>query len=481
MKRFLVLSVVMMLVVPVVSYAGSATSRWGLTIGGAVIFDLSWASQSVNQDVTYAERLSGITTSSRDNYNSLSWGAGQTRLNFLVKGPDTWGAKTSAFVEFDFRTMSSNAVAANVRNSTEDYGLAALRHAFMKWDWPTFSLLIGQTWNPVGNLPCFCLLDTNDLAPFNKGIRQPQITAAWQATKNVSATFGVMAPYNTYKWPGGTLANGLTIDDGFTRSQWPLLFAELLYKSDACGKIGPWMLQFGLGGVYSREKPIAPANLGPVGAINSQSASNTVSNTGISGVQYWNATGYDSSNVNTWMVTGKAYIPIIPEKAPGKLAGSLGLALTAFTGQNIRLFLDSTQAVQGAYSYNRDDPTASGNISTANYVAPVASGGWGQIAFYLTDTVWAGFYYGQLQTNMSQWRSNQISGGAIDRLQQYVVNLVYDPNPAIRLGLEYAYYTTHYPRDISAFNPANPSSTSASGLKSSGSLSMVRFGATYFF
>ncbi len=481
MKNFLIACLAVVFAMPAVSYAGNATSRWDLTIGGMVQMDLAWASQSVNQDVTVAERSSGIATSSRDNYNALTWGAGQTRLNFQVKGPDTWGSKTSAFVEFDFRYMSSNAVAASARNSVEDYNQAALRHAFMKFDWPKFSLLIGQTWSPLGLLPTYYLQGAYDFGIFNRGIREPQITASWQATKTFSVTFGVMSPYNVSKWPGGTIASGITTDDGFTRSQWPLIFAELVYKTDACGKIGPNMLQFGLGGGYSQDKPIAPANFGPVGNTSSQNATNTVSNTNIAGVQYWNATGYNSSNVDMWIVTGKAFIPIIPEKAPGKLAGSLGLGLTGFTGQDIRLFLDLTPGILGAYAYNRDDPTGSGNVLSANYVAPVTSGGWGQLVFYFTDTIWAGFYYGQLQTNLSQWRRNQISPGAVDRLQQYVVNLVYTPNPAIQLGLEYSYYTTHYARDISAFDPANPSSATASGLKSSGTLSVVRFAAQYFF
>jgi hypothetical protein len=475
-KRILVLWIVMMMAVPAISYAGSATSRWDLSIGGMVQVDLSYASQSVNQEAQVAERSSGIATSSRDKYSSTSWGAGQSRINFGVKGPETWGAKTSAFVEFNFAYMSNNAVAANVRNSTEDYGLAALTQAFMKWEWPTFSLLMGQTWNPVISVPTYYLPTT-----YLPGILQPQIAASWQATKTFSVTGGIMAPYNTYGWPGGTLSSGQTIDDGFQRSNWPLLFTELAYTTDWLGKIGPSMLQFGLGAIYGQEKPIAPANLGPVGNINAQNSSNTVSNPNIAGVQYSSPVGYTSSNVNAWMVTGKAFIPIIPEKSPGRLGGSLALSLYGFTGQDVRLFLNSTQAILGAYSYNRNDPAASGNVLSANYTAPVTSGGWAQVAFYLTDTIWTTFYYGQTQTDLSQWRRNQIDPSAIDRNQQYMVNLIYDPNPAIRIGIEYSYYTTHYARNTSAFDPANPSSVTANGLKSDGTLSVIRFAAQYFF
>ena len=481
MKKLLVLCVAMILVLPTVSHAGSATSRWDLSIGGAVELDVSWASQSVNQDVTFAERSSGITTSSRDKYSATSWGAGQSRLNFLVHGPDTWGAKTSAFIEFDFRYASSNAVAANVRNSTEDYGLAALTHAYTKWEWPKFSLLLGQTWDPIGFLPVYFLPGAHDLSAFNRGIRPIQATATWQVTKTFSVSSGIMAPYDPYKWPAGTLASGSTIDDGFQRSNWPFVFTELVYRTDVLGKVGPNMLQFGLGGVYGQDKPIAPANFGPVGNISSQDNGNTVSNTNIAGVQYWNPSGYDSSNVNAWMVTGKTFIPIIPEKAPGKLAGSLGMALTGFTGQDTRLFLDSTDAIKGAYAYNRADSSGKGDVLIADYHAPVVTGGWGEVAFYFTDTVWAGFYYGQFQTNLSQFRRNQISASAIDRAQQYIVNLVYDPNPTIRLGLQYSYYTAHWARNVSSFNPANPSSDTASGLKNNGDLSVIRFAAIYYF
>jgi hypothetical protein len=398
-------------------------------------------------------------------------------LNFLVKGPDTWGAKTSAFVEFDFRSLTSNAVGSSYRSNVEDYGLANLRHAFMKFDWPTFSLVMGKTWSVPGAQPCFCLLDVNELGPFQKGIIPVQVYGVWQATKAFSVTAGLMSPYSENSWPGGTLASGPTIDDGFQRSNWPMIFTEIAYKTDACGKIGPWMLQFAVGGVFGREKPIAPASLGPVGDINAVGTTTTATN-GNSSV-YANPGGYASDNVNMWMVTARTYIPIIPEKAPGKLAGSLGLALTGFTGQDMRRFSGPPPFVLAAYAYNRADYTSGYNTTAtpqANYTAPTATGGWGQLSFYFTDTVWASFYYGQVRYNLSQNRKNAISPGAVEREQQYVVNLVYDPNPAVRLGLEYTYTTSGYGRNLYA-----QSAASGGSLASYGDNNSVRFAAQYFF
>jgi len=496
MKKVVVLFVAVMLALPAMSYAGSATSRWDLTIGGMVKMDIMYGDQSSNQDITYAERESATNTSSRDKYGATSWGAGESRLNFLVKGPDTWGAKTSAFIEGDFRSLTSNSVSASSRNSVEDYGLFNLRHAFMKFDWPTFSVVIGRTWSVPGNQPCFCLLGVNEIGSFNKGILDEQIYGVWQATKNFSVTAGIMAPYSTNSWPGGTLANGAVIDDGFQRSNWPMIFTELLYKTDACGKIGPWMLQFAVGGVYGKERPIEPADFGPVGNIGTQGATsgtslNTVSNMGVAGVSYVSANGYDSNTVDMWMLTARTFIPIIPEKAPGKLANSLGLSLSGFTGQDMRRFAGAPPFVLGTYEYDRAAVTMSSAAQlanpTANYVAPVNTGGWGQLMYYWTDTVWTGVYYGQNRTSLSQWRKNTISAGAIERQQEWHVNLVYDPNPAIRLGIEYSWYDSHYARNLyvpGTYNwgtAASPIIASTNGLTSDGKENTVRFSAQYFF
>jgi hypothetical protein len=173
-----------------------------------------------------------------------------------------------------------------------------------------------------------------------------------------------------------------------------------------------------------------------------------------------------SGDLNTG---GTVQIPIIPEKAPGKLAALL--ALSGFTGQNNRFFLTSTHAITGAYGYNQNEPAASGNLLTANYTAPVPIGGWAGLSFYLADTVWANFYYGQVQTNPNQWRGEQ----------QYGVNLIYNPNPAVRLGFEYAYYTTRSGRESNAVDLANPSSAAATGLQNKGTLTVISFAAQYLF
>ena len=109
MKKTLVIMLALFLAIPAISYAGSATSRWDLTIGGNIKFDVGWQDQS-GADVettcgpagTADRNPSAGNTTIYNKYGTQMWGAGETSLNFFVKGPDAWGAKTHAFILADF-------------------------------------------------------------------------------------------------------------------------------------------------------------------------------------------------------------------------------------------------------------------------------------------------------------------------------------------------------------------------------------------
>ena len=460
MKKWIVLALAMILVLPSMSYAGTATSRWDLAIGGYVKFDIMWADQAVQPEMGQAHRESDTLKSSIDKYNALTWASGETAINFLVKGPDTWGAKTMAFVEGSFRRQakvnfgSSTTGADSYGANTSSYGDFGMTRAFMKFDWPTVSLLIGTNYTLPGNMPCFCLMTTNQIGADRMGYMLPQISLTWQATKDFSISGGVIAPYDPVKGMAGTPAPGIAMDD-FSRSQWPVFFTDFVYKSDAMGRIGPWMLQFGVGGMYGKETPLDPGSSG---------ASVTRWVSGSPGTVTYYKSDFDTSDVDMWLATFKVYVPIIPEKAPGSTQGSLGLAMTGYTGQNLRtLFAAAPPLMFSSQSYDRNTVTAN-----ADFVAPVMTGGWGTLQYYWTNTVWSGFYYGQARVSLSQARKATTPTGGIERIQNYIVNLVYDPNPAIRLGIEYSYITTHYAASIP-------------GLKSEGNNNSVHFAAQYFF
>jgi hypothetical protein len=435
MKRFLVLFAVLLLALPAVSFAGSATSRWDVTIGGFVKADFGYTDQGVSGDAYIANRKSGSSDNAYDKYGNYFNSSGQTTLNFLIKGPDTWGAKSSAFIEADFR---------GGYGTPSSYGLFDLRHAFIKFDWPTASLLIGKYWQPWGLLPCFCLLNYNELGPFNKGQRNPQITFTQYFTKEISLALALMSPVNEL----GT-TQGENVVNQYSR--YPQLGGELLYKTDMLGKIGPWMLQFGLGGFVGRQKAVFDRTTGAlipdIGSGGQTAGGNAA------------AGSFSDQELNIWGLSFKSFIPIIPEKKPGAPAGSLGMAWTAFAGQGWNGVYQSPLTAL---------PTSvRGPVGDREYANPNFWGGWGQIMYYLTDKVSINGQYGMVMNNVSSGMRAANPNTLID-LRHYIFNVIYDPTPALRVGIEYTHVYTKYGAPVS-------------GLADYGKYNQVRMAAYYFF
>ncbi len=432
MKKFVLIALALMLALPAVSFAGSATSRWDVTIGGFVKADFGWSDTGNGADYAYAPRDASPYASNenkRSKYSSIYMAAGETRLNLAIKGPDGWGAKTSAFIEGEFTGATG---AANA------YNLFRLRHAFINFNWGKASLLMGQTWDNWGVIfPD--LLGRSEDVPMRRGWRAPQIRFTYNFTPNWQAYFGVYQPNTNAQ--GSWNATASDAD----RSNVPALFGEFTYMTDKCGVIGPDKLLLAVGGTWGQEKvtyvnPVVP------GTFSSE------------------------NGVNMWAASFKGYIPIIPAKKGNKQFAMFLKGQFAY-GQNYRTFVGSpTFVYDGAV-----DP------AVVDFVAPTAFGGYAQLGFYFTDRVWANLYYGFVQNNISntaQWYNPTTPVNAIKNHQQWSINVLYDVNPAVRLGLQYTYMATGYARygtDTEACNPA------AANLAKSGTLNSIRAAAWYFF
>ncbi|OPY79666.1 MAG: hypothetical protein A4E64_00309 [Syntrophorhabdus sp. PtaU1.Bin058] len=436
MKKIVLVLLALFIAVPMVSDAGSVTSRWDMTIGGFVKFDAGWASQAVSGDYLWAspESYTG-NWSVTDKYSNSFMAAGETRLNFAIKGPDSWGAKTSAFVEGDFRQSGV-------------YEAFRLRHAFMKFDWGDTNLVIGQTWQTWGLMPSFNLLGVNELGPMNKGDRLPQIMLNTKFAKNWSVAFGIISAYQPQS-AGGTAASRGVITNTAQQNvfSYPLVQAEVGWSSDACGKIGPWQLQMALGGFGGKNKIVR--RIGAAG------------------------TDWVDEDVDIWGVAFKAYVPIIPEKK-GNKAGALAITGSVFTAQSPNAFF-------GPWSY---DAYTAGSDPAGGFYAQNAtvSGGWGQITYYFLDNVFINGVYGFARYNWSDAirgllvpgtgaaGNAAIASASIQNVQHMIVNLMYDVSPAVRMGIGW----THASAGYADFQAAG------SGGKS-GSLDVGRIAAWYFF
>jgi hypothetical protein len=89
----------------------------------------------------------------------------QTRLKGDITGPDAFGAKTSGLIEAEF-----------FGTSEADLNGFRLRHAYVKLDWKSTSVLSGQFWHPMFPAESFPgTLSFNTGAPFTPFSRNPQV------------------------------------------------------------------------------------------------------------------------------------------------------------------------------------------------------------------------------------------------------------------------------------------------------------------
>ncbi|MCX5808425.1 MAG: hypothetical protein NTX36_03470 [Proteobacteria bacterium] len=461
MKKVIVVMLALFLAIPAITYAGSVTSRYDVTIGGYVKFDVGYSTQTQGQDYRVPNRASTSAQQQiNDEFGNVSWADGETRLNILVKGPDAWGAKTGAFIEGDFR---------GVAGSSANYGTFTLRHAFMDFNWVNTKLLIGHTWQAWGLIPSFNMLAFSENHFMKGATRTPQVRLTQKLAKNFRFQFALSAPYQELVGNSGANFSAASMPVGLTqnsimdrtRALVPDTSLEFVYSSDACGKIGPWNLQFGLGGMIGQEKVTYQDWGTPVGT-----------------------TSYSSTNITKWGSSFWGYIPIIPEKK-GNKAGALGFTGNAFTGQGLGDMLPAypgTGIGSGAYNQNNvalgignGAALAAAGNGSIQPVYPLTYGGWMQLNYYFTDSVSANFLYGFQQNKLSDAYSNiQANAGNLVTLQNYVANVFYDVNPAVRLGIEYTYITTGYAQ-------VNTSVVPGVAGDSKGSIQAVRIGAYYFF
>jgi hypothetical protein len=111
-----------------------------------------------------AEKLDaeGKDINAKGSYNFLSI---QTRLACSVTGPDAIGAKPSAYIEGEFL--------GNINTAINSF---RLRHAWVKLNWKTTELLVGQWWHPMFVPECSpTTVSFNTGAPFVVFSRNPQI------------------------------------------------------------------------------------------------------------------------------------------------------------------------------------------------------------------------------------------------------------------------------------------------------------------
>jgi hypothetical protein len=177
MKRFIHLSILAFsLSISLLSVAQEKKEepKFGISFSGFVKTDIFYDTrQTVNiregHFLLYPDNIApdadGKDVNDKSTFNILSI---QTRLKGAITGPDAFGAKTSGVLEADFF--------GNAASGLDDVNGFRLRHAFVKLNWETTELMVGQYWHPMFIAESFPgTISFNTGSPFQPFSRNPQI------------------------------------------------------------------------------------------------------------------------------------------------------------------------------------------------------------------------------------------------------------------------------------------------------------------
>lgn len=146
-------------------------SQWGIHFSGYVKTDIFWDTRQTvdlreGHFLLYPKPVvldpDGNDINNKASFNFLNI---QSRIRGDIKGPDALGAKTSGAIEAEF-----------FGTSDADMNGFRLRLAYVKLNWKTTELMVGQFWHPM-----FITYDFPEVVSFNTGApftifsRNPQI------------------------------------------------------------------------------------------------------------------------------------------------------------------------------------------------------------------------------------------------------------------------------------------------------------------
>jgi len=178
---------------------------------------------------------------SRQNLSTQS-----TRFNALFSGPDAFKAKSSAFFEYDFTGGAATQASTGATNAV---GLR-LRHAWAKLAWNKTEVLVGKTWNPLGETIFPSVVGLNTGIPFRPFGRGEQIRFTYKPTSaiNVLAAAVFQTEHKSFVYTDGTLTAGASNANDIRTNPIPDFHLQLHYKGKSL-----------FAGIVSEYKVVRPA------------------------------------------------------------------------------------------------------------------------------------------------------------------------------------------------------------------------------
>lgn len=327
------------------------------------------------------------------NHRQFNMTANASRFGARFKGPEEGKSRVTGNLEFDLYNNISGGIA-------ENKAMIQTRQAFVQVEWPEddWSLLAGQTWDVIAPLNPAMLNYTVAWWAGNIGYRRPQlrVTKGFKAGDNSKVTVQVAGTRTV----GDVITNTNIIQTdtgaaaGSPSAQGRIAYSFPTFK-DKKGAIGIWG--------HSGEEEYAYAANGNHVSLDSRSA------------------GMDLS---------------LPLSKVFKLQGEF------WEGKNLDDYFGGIG--QGINVMSTGNPA--GSLSVASYTGTFTGaksissrGGWLELGFGPFDK-WQ-FNLGACVDNPDD---DQLPAGARTLNQAKWLNVIYDLNSAVQLGLEYSMWHTDY-------------------------------------
>ena len=404
------------------------------TLGGNLVLHAVWDSTQTNNSYNQF-----ILRNNDPNFQHgrLKFSSEKSRLYFLIKGPQVWGAKTSGYIEWDFCEGGSVSTAPGALGFSPQKSRPALRHAMFRLNWPSTELLMGQYWGLLSEE--FPEIATpQPLGKFG-GIptyREPQIRLSQKFCNGFEAAVALSEPMNgahgIFLVPD-QVANG-NIYTGES-SETPRVTGRLKYEQDLWGKgasfgvLRPFTARLGASWQRSRFRAVDAD-----GRIFGQ---NNYANIRVRQP--------DQQYLNPWIVEGSIFAPLIPTYSPN-LAGTLSLLTQWYVGAGVDFVAeDLPQNTSYLNSQYLDGKTLVGDrVLMQKY------GGLVQLQYYFTNQWFLNSAWTMQKAfgvDLDRWSGFRQYNPAADPVkfnQHYYLTLWFRPIQALKFGVEYAYIRTDY-------------------------------------
>lgn len=217
--------------------AGGPAPAVKITPYGYVKFDVARDNNQTNSTDNPNWVLSPAAHFSNDHQFTMT--LRQTRFGINLEGPDVEGAKSTGKIEIDFYGTAA----------AENKAMPMMRQAYWQLSYPTWNVLVGQTWEPLA--PLFPnTLNYNALAlQGNMGYRKPQIR--YERMDKVFGDKTIQTDVAVVRSIGNNVVSTSSLDDEGSDAGWPVLQSRVAFSTPT--SIGR-PLAIGLSGHYGTEE-----------------------------------------------------------------------------------------------------------------------------------------------------------------------------------------------------------------------------------